>query len=145
MFLFFPWRDGFTSVWNDLTEKQMAERSKYNFAHVLNGVVFYKVPFAQKAVLHSLYRLAKNIFKKSSFRYISSLWNIRDNQYLHTTFSLDCFNRAVGYPGSTSTKSVLYEFFKVFNDNQTLMAKNKHLGKKTYMERKDEGKMEISE
>lgn len=84
MFLFFPWRDGFTSVWNDLTEKQMAERSKYNFAHVL----------AQKAVLHSLYRLAKNIFKKSSFRYISSLWNIRDNQYLHTTFSLDCFNRA---------------------------------------------------
>ena len=51
----------------------------------------------------------------------------------------------VGYPGSTSTKSVLYEFSKVFNDNQTLMAKNKHLGKKTYMERKDEGKMEISE
>lgn len=50
----------------------------------------------------------------------------------------------VGYPGSTSTKSVLYEFSKVFNDNQTLMAKNKHLGKKTYMERKDEGKMEIS-
>lgn len=74
MFLFFPWRDGFTSVWNVLTEKQMAERSKYNFAHVLNGVVFYKVPFAQKAVLHSLYRLAKNIFKKSSFQYISSLW-----------------------------------------------------------------------
>lgn len=64
MFLFFPWRDGFTSVWNDLTEKQMAEHSKYNFAHVLNGVVFYKVPFAQKAVLHSLYRLAKTIFKK---------------------------------------------------------------------------------
>lgn len=94
MFLFFPWRDGFTSVWNVLTEKQMAERSKYNFAHVLNGVVFYKVPFAQKAVLHSLYRLAKNIFKKSSFRYISSFWNIRDNQYLHTTFSSYCFNRA---------------------------------------------------
>ena len=38
----------------------------------------------------------------------------------------------VGYPGSTSTKSVLYEFFKVFNDNQTLMAKNKHLGKKKH-------------
>lgn len=71
MFLFFPWRDGFTSVWNDSTEKQMAERSKYNFAHVLNGVVFYKVPFAQKAVLHSLYRLAKNIFKKLSVYFIA--------------------------------------------------------------------------
>ena len=145
MFLFFPWRDGFTSVWNDLTEKQMAERSKYNFAHVLNGVVFYKVPFAQKAVLHSLYRLAKNIFKKSSFQYISSLWIFGTTNTSILRFPWTVSIEPVGYPGSTSTKSVLYEFFKVFNDNQTLMAKNKHLGKKTYMERKDEGKMEISE
>lgn len=145
MFLFFPWHDGFTSVWNDLTEKQMAERSKYNFAHVLNGVVFYKVPFAQKAVLHSLYRLAKNIFKKSSFQYISSLWIFGTTNTSILRFPWTVSIEPVGYPGSTSTKSVLYEFFKVFNDNQTLMAKNKHLGKKTYMERKDEGKMEISE